>query len=105
MKTIRCVVGAVALVFSPVWAVLAAAQSPAAQTPAPQAPSAPPASATALPETPVEPCPPPAKQPPANSPVLLRCMQLVAHPVNETVVDQETYSYYIRTPRPDSAAD
>jgi len=26
-------------------------------------------------------------------------MQLVAHPVNETVVEQQTYSYYIKTPQ------
>lgn len=53
----------------------------------------------------VEPCPPPAKQPPAGSPVLLRCMQIVAHPVNETLVDGQTYAYYIRTPQPDSSRD
>jgi len=47
----------------------------------------------------VEPCGPPAKQPPAGSPTLLRCMQIVAHPVNETMVDGATYDYYIRTPR------
>lgn len=32
-------------------------------------------------------------------------MQLVAHPVNELLVDPQTYDYYIRTPRPDSAND
>jgi outer membrane protein insertion porin family len=44
----------------------------------------------------VAPCPAPVKQPPATSPVLLRCVQLVAHPVNETVVEQETYQFYIK---------
>src|SRR5262245_59354897 len=44
----------------------------------------------------VGPCPAPANLPPANSPTLLRCLQLVAHPVNETVVEQETYQYYIK---------
>ncbi|MCC7008371.1 MAG: outer membrane protein assembly factor BamA [Acidobacteria bacterium] len=53
----------------------------------------------------VQPCPPPAKQPPAGSPVLLRCMEIVAHPVNETLVDGQTYAFYIRTPQPDSAND
>ena len=50
----------------------------------------------------VDPCPKPANLPPANSPVLLRCMQLVAHPVNETIVEQATYDFYIKTPRTDS---
>ncbi len=53
----------------------------------------------------VEPCPAPAKLPPAGSPVLLRCMQLVAHPVNETIVDGSTYDSHIKTPRTDSAKD
>jgi outer membrane protein insertion porin family len=53
----------------------------------------------------VEPCPPPAKQPPAGTTPLLRCMQIVAHPVNETLVDPQTYAFYIRTPQPDSARD
>lgn len=44
----------------------------------------------------VDPCPAVTKQPPAASPPLLRCVQLVAHPVNETVVDQATYTYYIK---------
>jgi outer membrane protein insertion porin family len=73
------------------WSAAGWAQSPPAPAPDP-APA-------------VQECPPPAKLPPANSPVLLRCMQLVAHPVNETLVDGETYAYYIRTPQPDSAAD
>src|SRR6187401_2820478 len=51
----------------------------------------------------VAPCPKPANLPPANSPVLTRCMQLVAHPVNVTVVEQATYDYYIKAPRTDSA--
>ena len=45
------------------------------------------------------PCPKPANLPPANSPVLSRCTQLVAHPVNETIVEQATYHYYIKTPQ------
>ena len=57
------------------------------------------------PITQVDPCPelPPAQLPPAGSPVLLRCMQLVAHPVNETIVDGTTYQYHIKTPLPDPA--
>jgi outer membrane protein insertion porin family len=49
------------------------------------------------------PCPAPANLPPTGSPVLLRCMHLIAHPVNETVVEQQTYDYYIKTKRTDSA--
>jgi outer membrane protein insertion porin family len=45
----------------------------------------------------VAPCPEPQVQPPASSPVLLRCVQLVAHPVNETIVEQETYIYYLKS--------
>ena len=45
----------------------------------------------------VEPCPAPEKLPPAGSPPLVRCTQLVAHPVNETIVEQDTYRYYIKT--------
>jgi outer membrane protein insertion porin family len=53
----------------------------------------------------VEPCPAPVKQPPANSPVLLRCMEIVAHPVNETIVEGLTYQSHIRTPQTDSTLD
>ena len=38
-----------------------------------------------------------AKLPPADSKALLRCLQVVAHPVNETVVEPQTYNYYIKT--------
>ena len=48
------------------------------------------------------PCPKPANLPPANSPVLTRCMHLIAHPVNVTQVEQATYDYYIKAPRTDS---
>jgi outer membrane protein assembly factor BamA len=50
-----------------------------------------------------KPCPEPANLPPTNSPVLVRCMELVAHPVNETIVEQQTYDYYIKSPRTNSA--
>ena len=50
----------------------------------------------------VAPCPEPVNLPPANSPVILRCMQLVAHPVNEVIVERATYDYYIKSPRTDS---
>jgi len=49
-----------------------------------------------------KPCPEPANLPPVGSPVLLRCMELVAHPVNETVVEGQTYDYYIKSNRTDS---
>jgi len=47
----------------------------------------------------VEPCPAPVKQPPTGSPALLRCTQIVAHPVNETVIPTETFNYRIKTPQ------
>src|SRR5262245_37588116 len=50
----------------------------------------------------VAPCAPPKNLPPADSPVLLRCMTLFAHPINETSIDTTTYDYYIKTPRPNS---
>jgi outer membrane protein insertion porin family len=51
----------------------------------------------------VDPCDEPKVQPPAGSPVLLKCMQLVAHPVNETVVEGTTYDFHIKTTRPPNA--
>lgn len=45
----------------------------------------------------VEPCPAAFNQPPADSPLLFRCISLVAHPINETTIDQNTYGYYIKT--------
>jgi outer membrane protein insertion porin family len=47
----------------------------------------------------VDPCPvlPEAKLPPTDAPLLIRCLQLVAHPINVTVVEQSTYAYYIKT--------
>ncbi|HEX5069528.1 MAG TPA: POTRA domain-containing protein, partial [Vicinamibacterales bacterium] len=45
------------------------------------------------------PCPAALNQPPLDSPVLFRCMSLVAHPINETTIDGNTYDYYIKTPR------
>src|SRR5262249_31199535 len=56
----------------------------------PQAPSA------------VEPCPPAFNQPPLDSPLLFRCMSLVAHPINETTIDGNTYQYYIKKPQNDT---
>src|SRR5690242_789437 len=47
-------------------------------------------------------CPDPVALPPANSPALLRCVQMIAHPVNETIVDQDTYTYYIKVRGSDS---
>jgi len=51
----------------------------------------------------VEPCPEPANLPPTDSPLLIRCMSIVAHPVNELIVPGETYDYHIKTPRTNSA--
>jgi outer membrane protein insertion porin family len=50
----------------------------------------------------VAPCPEPVSLPPAGSPVLLRCVELVAHPVNETIVEQDTYQYYLKSRGSDS---
>src|SRR5262245_52759857 len=43
------------------------------------------------------PCAKPVNLPPANSPVLFNCMHIIAHPVNETSVPQDTYTYYVKT--------
>ena len=51
----------------------------------------------------VEPCPEPANLPPTDSPLLIRCMSIVAHPVNELIVPGETYEYHIKTPQTSSA--
>jgi outer membrane protein insertion porin family len=72
-------------------AAQSAIQSPA--TPTPPGPAAP-----TPPAEPVEPCAPPQRLPPANSPALINCVELRAHPVNETMVPLETYLYYIRMP-------
>ena len=72
---------------SPAWA-----QSSVAPAPAPAASIPPPAA------EPIEPCAEPARLPPANSPALVNCVELRAHPINETMVPLETYQYYIRMP-------
>jgi outer membrane protein insertion porin family len=59
---------------------------------------APPAAPAAQAAEPIDPCPPPARLPPANSAVLVNCVEVRAHPVNETMVPLETYQYYIRMP-------
>jgi len=66
----------------------------AQSAPAQSAPATPPAPAA----EPVEPCGDPERLPPANSPPLVKCVELRAHPVNETMVPLETYQYYIRMP-------
>ena len=76
----------------------------AAQAPPPQQQAAPPQTTP----TPVgvEPCEklrPESKPPPAGSPPLVRCMELRAHPVNETYA--ETYEQQIRAPRSIPEAD
>jgi hypothetical protein len=45
------------------------------------------------------PCPEPAALPPAGSSVLVRCVQIIAHPVNETLIPQQTYALQIRMPQ------
>lgn len=45
----------------------------------------------------VDSCPAASQQPPADSKPLVRCIQIVAHPVNETIIEGATYEYYIKT--------
>jgi outer membrane protein insertion porin family len=47
----------------------------------------------------IAPCPEPANQPPAGSPVLVKCWELRAHPINELNIEFDTYDYYIKTER------
>ncbi len=61
------------------------AQAPAAQTQAPAAP--------AEPQTPA-----PVRMPPAGSPTVIRSTELRFHPVNESLIEPQTYLYYIQTP-------
>jgi outer membrane protein insertion porin family len=90
------------------WSGPAGAQTPAAPAAPAATPSAPATAEAPAPiqspaeidaQTPIPPCPAPAKQPPANSPPLIACMQVYAHPNNETLVDGATYAYWIKTPR------
>jgi hypothetical protein len=45
----------------------------------------------------VDPCPAVSQQPPADSKPLIRCIEIMAHPVNETIIERGTYEYYIKT--------
>lgn len=63
----------------------------AAQTPAPGAPAAVDAAAGQI-----QPCPPPARQPPQGSPPVYRCLQFVFHPLNEPLIDAQTYVYNLK---------
>ena len=53
----------------------------------------------------VDPCPAPAKQPPLGSPLLVNCIELKAHPINETIIERDTYGYYIKTPTSEPSKD
>src|SRR6476469_8260257 len=76
-RCLLCLVGAAGL--SALVAAPAAAQE-AASTP-----------------TQVDPCPSATDlQPPASSPTLLRCLQLVFHPDGTSVLDPNTYIYYLK---------
>lgn len=48
------------------------------------------------PERPCNPVPA-NEQPPASSPPLVRCLELQFHPVNQPLIDTQTYLYYIKT--------
>jgi outer membrane protein insertion porin family len=76
---------------------LASAQAPdALQAPAPQAPQAPAAPA----QTPaaVNNCPPASRPPAAGSGTVICTTELRFHPVNESIIEAQTYLYYIQTP-------
>lgn len=66
-----------------------------AQTPGQPPPVAPAQAAT-------EPCanfePDKTRLPAAGSSAIMRCLQIVFHPVNESIVDPETYAFYIKHP-------
>ena len=53
----------------------------------------------------VEPCGPAAKQPPKDSPLLVRCITLFAHPINETSIDGATYMYYVKSKTSEPSKD
>ena len=61
-----------------------AASVPAAQAPAPPAPAAQPAAAR--------------RQPPAGSGAVVSQTEIRFHPVNESIIEAQTYLYYIQTP-------
>jgi len=45
------------------------------------------------------PCPEPENQPPADAGEIVKCVQLIAHPVNELLIPPETYNLRISMPR------
>jgi outer membrane protein insertion porin family len=61
------------------------AQAAGAQPQSPAAPAAPQATA-------------PARMPPADSPMVIRVTEMRFHPVNESLIEPQTYLYYIQTP-------
>jgi outer membrane protein insertion porin family len=64
----------------------AAPQTPAAQAPAPQ------------PDAAVNHCPPTTRPPAAGSSTVICTTELRFHPVNESIIEAQTYLYYIQTP-------
>ena len=68
------------------------AQAPSA-APAAQAPAAPPSQAVAL-----SACPVPAGPPPTGSGPVICQTELRFHPINESIIEAQTYLYYIQTP-------
>jgi outer membrane protein insertion porin family len=73
--------------------LLTAALAATPQTPTPQ---------TAAPQTPAAPVAPqaqaPGRMPPAGSAPVIRSTELRFHPVNESLIEPQTYLYYIQTP-------
>jgi outer membrane protein insertion porin family len=87
---ISAVFTAFAVVALPAAALAQAPDAPAAfqapVTAAPAAPQAPPQAAA------------PVRQPPAGSSTVIRTTELRFHPINESIIEAQTYLYYIQTP-------
>ncbi len=72
----------------------------AQDAPAPQAPAAPQAQAPApvpAPAAAVNQCPPTARPPAAGSSTVICTTELRFHPINESIIEAQTYLYYIQT--------
>ncbi|MBY0494414.1 MAG: outer membrane protein assembly factor BamA [Cyanobacteria bacterium] len=52
------------------------------------------------PVTPVVPCPQTARPPAPGSPLVICQTELRFHPINESIIEAQTYLYYIQTPLP-----
>jgi outer membrane protein insertion porin family len=89
---------------APAVSAVAAPQTPAPPPPGPASPAPTPRQAPvapAAPQAPTTPAPPAAAQavrtPPEGSPPVVRSIELRFHPVNESLIEPQTYLYYIQT--------